>query len=58
VEALIPLERTPFPVEWERIRVERMRLYRRMPEPTKGGVAAHIPVFLAEKRFYGWAGLR
>jgi hypothetical protein len=30
MEALIPLERTPFPVERERIGVERMRLYRRI----------------------------
>ncbi len=51
------LQRTPFPAEWERILFERLRFYPRMPEFLRQELRRHIPVFLAEKRFYGCGGL-
>jgi MtfA peptidase len=51
------LQRTPFPAEWERILFGRLRFYPRMPELLRQELRRHIPVFLAEKRFYGCGGL-
>jgi Mlc titration factor MtfA (ptsG expression regulator) len=51
------LRKTPFPMEWERILNERLRLYRRIPERLKRELRKHILIFLAEKRFFGCGGL-
>jgi MtfA peptidase len=51
------LQRTPFPAEWERILFERLRVYPRMPDLLRQELRRRIPVFLAEKRFYGCGGL-
>ncbi|MGH8555583.1 MAG: zinc-dependent peptidase, partial [Gammaproteobacteria bacterium] len=51
------LRNAPFPTEWERILIERLRLYRRIPERLKQELRKHILIFLAEKRFFGCGGL-
>ncbi len=51
------LRRTPFPAPWERLLQERVPIYRRLPLPLKHELQEHIQVFLAEKGFYGCAGL-
>ena len=48
---------TPFPAASERLLQGQVPIYRRLPVPLKQQLQEHIQVFLAEKEFYGCAGL-
>jgi len=51
------LRSAPFPTEWERILIERLCLYPRIPDRIRQELRGHILIFLAEKRFFGCGGL-
>ena len=52
------LKKKPFPPEWERILIHNVALYRHLPDPLKKELQGHIQVFLSEKTFEGYGGLR
>lgn len=47
----------PVPAHWLDLIERYLPLYRRLPEPLRERLHAHMQVFLAEKRFYGCNGL-
>ncbi len=51
------LRSAPFPEEWERILIARLRLYPHIPDRIRKELRGHILIFLAEKRFFGCGGL-
>ncbi len=52
------LKKRPFPPEWERILNRNVALYRHLPEPLREELHGHVQVFLGEKTFEGYGGLR
>lgn len=49
---------SPFPQHWLVYIQRNMKLYPRLPQALQQQLLGHIQVFLAEKRFYGFAGLQ
>lgn len=48
----------PLPEEWKTIIRQNVPLYRRMPEALREELHGHIRLFLHDKRFHGFQGLR